>query len=133
MALRSKYCYHISARIIPVVPLFIDLWSLITCAIKLPPSAIKIDFSYFGPYMYSESLSGHYVFKCPVPNLLTLNRHGNRSLTFFFSEDSRTFFKQLISSHWDSFENKSTTHNYHIIKLLYILFLIFKFLLQYMY
>ena len=28
----------------------------------VPPSAINIDFSCFGPYLYFESLSDHYVF-----------------------------------------------------------------------
>ena len=36
------------------------LLSLITYAIKLPPSAINIDFSCFGPYLYSESMSRNY-------------------------------------------------------------------------
>ena len=44
---------------VPLKALFLVLWSLITCAIKLPPSVINIDFSCFGPYLYSESLSGH--------------------------------------------------------------------------
>ena len=50
----------------------------ITCAIKLPPSAINIEFSCFGPYLYSDSLSDHMVFSCPVDpiidQLMTLNR-----------------------------------------------------------
>ena len=34
---------------------FIDFYG----AIELPPSATNIDFPCFGPYLYSESLSGH--------------------------------------------------------------------------
>ena len=33
---------------------------------NLPPSAINIDFTYLGFYLYSESMSGYQVFKCPV-------------------------------------------------------------------
>ena len=41
---------------------FRGFWSQIICEIKLPPSAINIDYSCLGPYLYSESLSGHQVF-----------------------------------------------------------------------
>ena len=49
----------------------------ITCAIKLPPYAINVDISCFGPYLYSESLSGRRfssVLSLIIGQLMTLNR-----------------------------------------------------------
>ena len=91
MILRSrtvimKYLSHFcreqqsdSQRIIPLVPLFIGLWSLLTCAIKLPPSAIDADSSSFWPLPVRE----FYRLQCTLktlPEVVLVNAFKNANI-----------------------------------------------------
>ena len=57
------------------------LWSMITCVIKLPPFAININFSSFGPYLYSVIVR---LVSCPLS--MTFNRQEYRPLKFRVSK-----------------------------------------------